>query len=40
MWENVNKEKVQIANAMVRDQAKNSAMEKKNRDKAALEKQR
>jgi len=40
MWENLNKEKVQVANALARDQAKAAAQEKRNRDRAALEKQR
>lgn len=39
-WQNLNKEKVHVATTLQREAAKASAMEKKNRDRLALEKQR
>lgn len=39
-WENLNREKVAMKAQMARDEAKRSAQEKKDRDRAALEKQR
>lgn len=39
-WQNLNKEKVAAASAMQRDAAKRGAQDKKERDRAALDKQR
>lgn len=39
-WDNLNKEKVHVQAAMQREAAKRGAQEKKERDRAALDKQR